>query len=86
MDGSSRARVEAAFVTPAFFLVIFEFGFSFRNYRTASNAASQVVWGGAGVVAGVWAPTSRSVSMAGADPDPLGVLVSLDRPWSTIRP
>ncbi len=49
--------VEAAFVTPVFFLLIFaiiEFGFLFRNYLTVSNAASV---------------GARSASVAGNDLD-----------------
>ncbi len=49
--------VEAAFVTPVFFLLIFgiiEFGFLFRNYLSVSNAASV---------------GARSASVAGNDSD-----------------
>ncbi len=49
--------IEAAFVTPVFFLLIFgiiEFGFLFRNYLTVSNAASV---------------GARSASVAGNDDD-----------------
>lgn len=49
--------VEAAFVTPVFFLLIFgiiEFGFLFRNYLAVSNAASQ---------------GARAASVAGDDAD-----------------